>query len=108
MDKELSSEYIRLKELAEFYYKNLTFIGERIGKTDRSFAGYKYKPFGKGILLELKEVFNINPDYIKHGIEPKFINNQIPEFKGDKNLETLGIDYYLVTAYAGNGITAVN
>jgi DNA polymerase V len=73
------TEYDRLKEIAEKYFTNLTQVALKIGKTKQHLHGYKNRDsLGSQLINELKEKLNINPDYIRYGKEPIFLEEEQP------------------------------
>ncbi len=70
----VNEEYNRLNNIAVKYYKNLSELSIKLGKSKEFLYSYKNKPgIGRRILMEMKEILNINPEYIKFGREPMLL-----------------------------------
>jgi SOS-response transcriptional repressor LexA len=70
-------QYERMQKVAETYFVNLARMAELIGRSKTVLYSYKNNnvKYGRGLLYELKDKLNINPEYIEFGAGPMLLGD---------------------------------
>lgn len=71
------TQYDRLNEIAKDHFGSLYKLAKLLEMKDHQyFYAYKGREFGDRILKDLEENLRINPEYIKYGTEPVFLDEK--------------------------------
>lgn len=69
----LNPEFERLEHIATEYFDGFSGLGKKMQKKSTSFYFYKKSQFGNKFLKDLEDI-GINPEYIRRGQTPMFLN----------------------------------
>lgn len=88
--------YQRFKQLRKYLKMTQTDFGEKIGKTMRSVQEYERgtRNITDGVLLNLQETFNVNPNWLRTGTGSMFL-----EEKSDVKIEPVSNQYVEIKEY---------
>lgn len=88
--------YQRFKQLRKYLKMTQTDFGEKIGKTMRSVQEYERgtRNITDGVLLNLQETFNVNPNWLRTGTGSMFL-----EEKSNVKIEPVSNQYVEIKEY---------
>ena len=88
--------YQRFKQLRKYLKMTQTDFGEKIGKTMRSVQEYERgtRNITDGVLLNLQETFNVNPNWLRTGTGSMFLGE-----KSNIKIEPLNNQYVEIKEY---------
>lgn len=86
----MSEEFERLEHIAKEYFGGFSGLAKKLNKQRGSFYFYKNNPFGRKYLNDLEEI-GINPEYIRIGQTPMFLNTFNLDQKAKEKYLKLGM-----------------